>query len=159
MKLICCDPGKNGGFAWTNGDGEVGCARMPATEGDVIDLLRSARANGIERMILEDQTGCVGPNMRVSAPSSFTFGRGFGVILGAAQSMGFQVELVRAQKWQKALSLGTKKDAGGNSAWKWKLKAHAQRLFPSAQVTLETADALLLIEYAKLNRVWNTNNS
>lgn len=35
------------------------------------------------------------------------------------------------------------------TAWKNKLKAEAQRLFPSIKVTLKTADALLIYEYAK----------
>jgi hypothetical protein len=32
--------------------------------------------------------------------------------------------------------------------WKRKLKEEAQRLFPNMDVTLKTADALLILEYA-----------
>lgn len=153
MKILAIDPGASGGFAAYDGaTGEVTCAKMPETEGDVLDRLRALRAVGIERLVLEDQVGCVGPNMKVSATSMFTFGRGFGFIIGAAMGMGYRVELVRPMKWQKALSLGTKKDAGGNTPWKNKLKAEAQRLFPMCDVTLKTADALLLLEYARITQ-------
>lgn len=122
---------------------------IPDTDGDVLDALRTLRALGIDRLIIEDQVGCFGQNMKVSAASMFKFGRGFGFILGAAQGLGYRIELVRPQKWQKALSLGSKRESGGNTAWKNKLKAQAQRLFPECKVTLAVADALLLLEYAK----------
>jgi hypothetical protein len=53
--------------------------------------------------------------------------------------------LVRPQKWQGYLSLG--KSEGDKTKWKNKLKQRAQSLFPSLDVTLATADALLLLEY------------
>lgn len=148
-RTLAIDPGANGGLAWEcDGEG-IGCESMANTEGDVLNRLREFRTLGIEHLVMEDQTGCVGPNMKVSAASMFTFGRGFGFILGAAQALGYRVELVRPMKWQKHLSLGSKKDAGGNTAWKRKLKAEAQRRFPECDVTLKTADALLLLAYAR----------
>jgi hypothetical protein len=53
--------------------------------------------------------------------------------------------MVRPQKWQGFLGLG--KSEGDKTKWKNKLKAKAQNLFPSLDVTLSTADALLLLEY------------
>ena len=76
----------------------------------------------------------------------FSFGEGFGFLKGCLMSLGFRVVLVRPQRWQKQLSLGSKKEHG--KAWKNHLKANAQRLFPNAEITLKTADALLLLEYA-----------
>lgn len=149
MKLLAIDPGQSGGFAWSDGNGTVECRAMGDTEGDVMDLLRSIRSAGVETIIMEDQAGFGAPGGKVSPGAMFTFGRGFGFILGAAQAMGYSVELVRPQKWQKALSLGTKAAAGGRTAWKNKLKAEAQRRFPNAIVTLAVSDALLLLEYRR----------
>jgi len=146
--ILAVDPGISGGFAWRDSENQIHSCAMPETEGDVLNLLRSIRAEGIETLFIEDQIGCVGPGMRVAATAMFTFGRGFGFILGAAQALGFRIQAVRPQKWQKHFSLGTKKDAGGTTPWKNKLKGVAQRLFPNADVTLKTADALLLLEYA-----------
>jgi hypothetical protein len=147
---LAIDPGASGGFAWLNG-GETQCQKMPATEGDVLDLLRQIRATGVERLVIEDQVGVMGPGMKVAASAMFTFGRGFGFLLGAAMALGYRVEAVRPMKWQKSLSLGTKKDAGGNTPWKNKLKAVAQQRFPMCSVTLSVADALLLLDYATAN--------
>jgi hypothetical protein len=62
--------------------------------------------------------------------------------------IAFRIELLRPQSWQKALGLGT----SGNlkpKDWKNKLKTKTQELFPHCSVTLKTADALLLLEFAK----------
>ncbi len=85
------------------------------------------------------------------APGStmFNFGRGVGVIMGAAMALGFRVETVTPQKWQKHFQLGLARDCASKSEWKNKLKAKAQQLFPHVEVTLKTADALLLWEYGQ----------
>jgi crossover junction endodeoxyribonuclease RuvC len=77
----------------------------------------------------------------------FRFGRNFGFILGVFAALKIPVELVRPQKWQKALSLGTSAAHASKTAWKNHLKAEAQRRFPDQKVTLATADALLLLSY------------
>lgn len=119
---------------------------MPDTEGDVVDFLRSRRAEGCETIIIEDVSGFAG----VGHPGSrmFSFGKGVGVLHGAAMALGFRVELVKAQKWQKSFGLGTAASCGTKTIWKTKLKATAQRLFPNTKVTLATADALLILSYA-----------
>ncbi len=144
--LLAIDPGASGGFAWRSW-GTVHACKMPDTDGEVLALLKDIRVMGIERLIIEDQTGVVGPNIRVAASSMFTFGRGFGFILGAAMALEFRVELVRPRNWQKALALGSKAAAGSPTEWKHKLKATAERLFPGMKITLRTADALLLLDY------------
>jgi hypothetical protein len=141
MKILSCDPGASGGFAWHDG-----CCAMPTTDGDVVDFLRSKRAEGFDTLVIEDVGGFCGTGQPGSA--MFKFGRGCGVIHGAAMAMGFRVELVKPQKWQKHFALGTVKSAGGKTAWKNKLKAEAQRRFPNHAVTLKTADALLIYECA-----------
>lgn len=151
--ILTIDPGASGGLAVKYGDAQVYAVPMPATEGDLLEWLRFATKAAGETSdtciaYLEAQQGVMGPGMRVSSSAMFTFGRGYGFLLGALMALEWSVVLVRPQEWQKALSLGTKAGAGGKTEWKNKLKAEAQRRFPHLKVTLKTADALLLMSYA-----------
>jgi crossover junction endodeoxyribonuclease RuvC len=139
-RIISIDPGKNGGLAYVDQQWIVCTAAMPATDGDILDLLRSLRVTGIECAVVEEVVGFI---PMAGAGAMFSFGKGFGFLLGCLMALGYRVELVRPAKWQKALSLGAKKDHG--KEWKSHLKGTAQRLFPHLEVTLKTADALLIL--------------
>jgi hypothetical protein len=78
----------------------------------------------------------------------FKFGMGYGVIRGALIALGWRIIEVTPQAWQKHFSLGTKASCASPGEWKNKLKAEAQRRFPDQDVTLKTADALLILDYA-----------
>ena len=78
----------------------------------------------------------------------FRFGEHFGFIKGVIQTLGVRLELVRPQVWQKAFGLGTASACASKTVWKNKLKAEAQRRFPHLNVTLKTADALLILEHS-----------
>lgn len=149
--ILAVDPGASGGIASRFGQFVV-CYPMPDTEGDVLALINEQTAIAeIERYgriaIVEHQVGVRGPFAQRAGLNQFQFGHSYGFILGVLQALKWRVELVRPQRWQKALSLGAKASSGTNTAWKNKLKAMAQRLFPGNKVTLKTADALLLLEY------------
>jgi hypothetical protein len=74
-----------------------------------------------------------------------------GVCIGAALALCARVVMVEPHEWQKYFRLGTKKDCGDSTTkWKNKLKAEAIRRFPSRNITLKTADALLILEWARL---------
>ena len=77
----------------------------------------------------------------------FKFGRGVGVLIGALMAFGWRVIEVTPQKWQKHIGLGTR-GSMSKTEWKNKLKSEAQRRYPDLTVTLSTADALLIMEYA-----------
>jgi hypothetical protein len=141
-RILAIDPGQDGGIAYVDPEGFPFAVPMPATDGDILDLLRSLRASGIECAVVEEVVGFI-PSAGPGA--MFTFGKGFGFLLGCLSALGYRVELVRPAKWQKSLSLGAKKDHG--KAWKNHLKQTAQRLYPNAEVTLKTSDALLILQY------------
>lgn len=149
--ILAIDPGASGGFAWCDCEGNSRCLAMPDTFGDVIDLLRERRAEGIFVAVVEEVGGFCGVGQPGSA--MFKFGKGCGVIEGALMALGYRVELVKPQKWQKPFGLGTTKQAGGKSEWKRKMKAEAQRRFPWCDVTLKTADALLILDYARATHI------
>ena len=63
--------------------------------------------------------------------------------MGALMAFGWRIIEVPPVRWQKWLGIGR---CGGD---KNKLKAEAQRRFPNDRVTLMTADALLILDYAR----------
>ena len=120
---------------------------MPDTFGDIIDLFRSIYApSGNIVCYLEKVSGFAGKGR--PGAHMFKFGEGFGFLQGVIMSASTKLVLVRPQEWQKFFSLGTAKACVNKREWKNKLKAEAQRRYPRLDVTLKTADALLLLEYA-----------
>jgi hypothetical protein len=146
MVIVAIDPGQHGGVAVQCGTQQAFAKPMPDTARDLRLLLQTAANSGQPlEVFVEAQTGCAG--MRVSAPAMFKFGQNYGTIMGLCEALGYRVRLVRPQEWMKGLGLGVR---GGlsRSDWKRKLKQEAERLYPHIHVTLDTADALLLLEYA-----------
>lgn len=145
--LIAIDPGASGGIAYQRDGQPAESVPMPATEGDVVNLLRQLAADPANAVaFVEEVGGYIGKAQPAS--SAFKFGRNFGFLLGVVQTLGVRVELVRPQKWQKSLGVGNASNCASKTEWKNKLKACAQRLYPHLRPTLATADALLILEYA-----------
>ena len=143
MKIILgIDPGKSGGLAFLNNAG-IYCYAMPITDCDVVDLIRSISCCAGDKHVcyIEKVGGYIKGN-KLPGSAMFNFGHGRGVIIGALLSFGWRVIEVPPQRWQKWLGIGK---CGGQ---KNKLKAEAQRRFPDQNVTLKTADALLILDYA-----------
>lgn len=143
-KIISIDPGASGGIAWRDNEGQIHCVPMPKTEGDTLEQLREIGFVNA-RCYIEEVGGFCGVGQPGSA--MFKFGRGFGFVIGVMMASYVRVDLVKPQAWQKHFGFGTIKEAGGKTAWKNKLKARAQQLYPNQSVTLKTADALLILEY------------
>jgi hypothetical protein len=149
--IVAIDPGVTGGIAvW--GYGKTECHPMPETEGDRVDFIKSVKAaaameGGEVVCVLEKVGGYAGKGQPGSA--MFRFGEHFGFLKGVIQTLEIRLVLVRPQVWQKGFGLGTASACRTKSEWKNKLKAEAQRLFPHLPVTLKTADALLILEYAR----------
>lgn len=118
---------------------------MPGTEGDILAFMRGF--NPKEYVIfMEEVGGYVGKAQPGSA--MFTFGRNSGFLIGVIMALGFRLEMVRPQKWQKDLGIGNSRGCSSKTEWKNKLKALAQRKFPGVDVTLATSDALLILDHA-----------
>lgn len=143
MLAIACDPGANGGFAWTDSE-RTEAAPMPPTDADVAELLSHLATKAKDVTIyLEEPPLFTGRNIPGSAVGKLH--HNFGLVLGISLACGFRVHRVRPQAWQKAHPVGTKGDKT-TTAWKNVLKGRAQELFPDADVTLKTADALLILD-------------
>ena len=124
---------------------------MSDTQGDLLGLLREIRATVLTEggelvCVLEEVSGFAGKAQPGSA--MFRFGEHFGFLKGIIQALEVRLVLVRPQVWQRGFGLGTASACASKTIWKNKLKAEAQRRFPHLNVTLKTADALLILEHS-----------
>lgn len=153
---IGIDPGANGGIAYTSPDGDK-CAPLPDTIKDFTDLIVEILNNqgyfandAIPTICFMEEP----PKFVKAIPgaSVFVMARNFGQMEGVLTAIGVPLKLVRPQAWQKAHNVGIKGERT-TTAWKNKLKAEAQRLYPSCKVTLATADALLILNAAQRGHI------
>lgn len=152
--ILAIDVGKGGGLAWQF-EGATLCEKMPGSESGVLELLsdlKTLHQHGVGDprqppvAYVERVSGFIGnahPGSRM-----FNFGEGYGFLKGVLQCAGWRLILVRPQEWQKELGL-MNRDKLPKNKWKNKLKDEAKRLYPDQKPTLATADALLLLEYAR----------
>lgn len=147
MNILAIDPGKGGGLAVFY-NGATDARKMPGTLKELADTSRALASVADQPAVcyLEAVPKFCGHNR--PAASIFTLAESYGAAQGVLASIGIRTVLVRPQDWQKGLNLGKRKDCKNDHAWKAKLKAEAQRRFPALTVTLATADALLLLDYA-----------
>jgi len=83
--------------------------------------------------------------------STFTFGTHYGFIRGILVALSIPFEEVTPQTWQGGLEIPKKTKEEAKPAFKARLLAHAQRLFPKSNFSLKTADAALIAEYGRRN--------
>lgn len=151
--LIAIDPGASGATAvrYPTGKVEVFPFESEAAQKELVrDLASFADCEGVPiRAFVELVGGYVRGN---SAPGAamFNFGRNYGAHLMALMSFDIPTELVRPQEWQKGFPKTPKlaNKAAAKAQHKRELRDYAARLFPFAKVTLATADALLILNYA-----------
>ncbi|TXH48887.1 MAG: hypothetical protein E6Q97_23830 [Desulfurellales bacterium] len=141
MTYIGIDPGLSGGIAWIR-DGHPCAEKMPATDRDILDLLRGLireEALGMIYCALEK----VHSMPKQGVTSTFTFGEHFGKLQMALAALEIPFEFVTPQRWQKAIGCLTGGDKNVS-------KAAAQRMFPQVhKITHATADALLIAHFCK----------
>lgn len=149
MTIISIDPGQSGGIVVCNGE-DVAAYPMPETQGDILELIREAEDEsewGSTTICVLEQVGGFTAGNPAPGSAMFKFGESYGFIKGVVQALNIRLILVRPQKWTKHFSLGTKSGCATKTEWKNKLKAEAQRRFPAIKVTLQTADALLILDW------------
>jgi len=172
MLYLGIDPGQSGGLAlidYVGNHSAVLLQPMPETERDVWDWITANVGDETAVAMIEQVHTMPGQGIA----SSGKFMQGYGFLRGCLTAAGIPFEAVRPQQWIKGLDIpqrarhtktkrvqvsrGKNKGEWRNQKyggetdreWKTRLKAHAQQLFPKAQVTLATADALLIAEYCR----------
>jgi len=146
--IVAVDPGVNGGIAvFTPSEGTTELHKMPGTDWDVVNLIKDIHlSKGRVVLYLEEPPLFAGKSIPGSAIGKLMWNTG--ILYGAAIGMGWEVHRVKPAIWMKAHPVGTKGDRTGTQ-WKNVLKARAAELFPSVDVTLWNADALLILDAAK----------
>lgn len=141
--IIGIDPGAAGGigvYSITQGR-LIMAIKMPETPTDLLAFLKLHSLNS--KCYLEKVGGIPGNG----ANAMFNFGRGYGHLEMALLACRIPAETVTPQKWQKEFQLGGRGKTMSKTEWKNKLKAKAQQLFPTFNVTLATCDAMLIALY------------
>ena len=141
---IGIDPGKSGGIAMIYQD-LLYVAKCPDTVHDMVDEMYKP----IELIDGETKSFCAielvhsmpGQGVR----SMFTFGQNYGNWLGILATLQIPYTIVSPSKWMKSYgSMPKDKKARKNH-----LKQLAQQAWPKHKITLATADAVLLAQYAR----------
>ena len=142
--IIGIDPGAAGGIAVLKGS-EIETYNMPETYPDIYNLLLELK-NGSDTLAILEDVGHGMPGQ--SSKATAVFARHNGHLEMALYALGIRTIKVTPQKWQKyySNSLGKSKDCEKRE-WKNKLKGLAQQMFPSVNVTLKNADAILIACY------------
>lgn len=143
------DPGASGGLAWVSASSSQAVA-MPKTERDVWDLFAWKGANGqligaASFAVIEAVHSFPGQGVA----STFAFGRSYGFLRACLIAAEIPFEEVQPRVWQKVMGILKRDKDESKTAFKNRLKAKAQQLFPTEKVTLATSDALLLAEYCR----------
>lgn len=151
MMFLGIDPGASGGIAIINK--EAIAIKMPETARDIWDFF-SAYQDSEVYAVLEKVGGVVSSTAdnKFMGASMFTFGSSYGMVYMALIAAKIPFDLAHPRTWQKSFNLSRMKGEL-HSKWKGRMKETAQRLFPEVRVTLATADALLLAEYARRSKI------
>ena len=144
--IIGIDPGKSGGLALWQDKLGMTANRMPSTEQDVYWILKDAPGPTSYAYI-----EYVHSTPQMGVRSAFTFGQGYGFLRGVLVACSIPFEEVRPQVWMSEFGM-KKAKSESKTQWKHRLRQKAQQLFPHLEVTLATADALLLCEYGRRQR-------
>lgn len=155
--FIGIDPGASGGLAiighYCGGINGADATAMPQTHRGAWDWLRTTTAAPklLAFAAIESNTGYVGGEGNPGS-AMFKFGKSHGLLEMALIAAGIPYEQITPNVWQRKLGIPPKKRDEKKSAFKNRLKARAEELFPNVKVTLATADALLIAEYCRRKR-------
>jgi len=153
--LLAIDPGAAGGYAYRLGNSGVVTGPLPQHDGAMLDLLRELQTQADEvELYIEDVRSFAG-DLGMAASMAKLFG-GKRFIDGLAMGLGWRVVDVEPKKWQSHFAFGKKnkrttskgKIVNDETEWKNRLKSEAQKRFPQIKISLGTADALLILDYA-----------
>lgn len=153
--IISVDPGASGSVAWSDYKGQKHVRYMPDTPKGILELIREIEDDvdddgailPMDAFVcyLEDVGhGRTGESMGALCK----FARHNGHIEMALIAEGIRTVHVLPQKWMKSLGIGKSSDCATKTEWKNKIKRRVEDLYPQLKVTLKSADALAILEYA-----------
>lgn len=161
--VLGIDTGESGGIAAIQRSGKYTAKPMPETNTDIVSTLHFLCCERNEdkdvSVYIEDNTGYTGvpiPSSRAFKMGEFSGGPRMALLMlfhiekkHNIFNKAFELDRVSPRKWQKIASVG-KRGKLTKTQWKNKLKSRAQEIFTGINVTLKTADALLIAYYGRL---------
>jgi len=143
--IMAIDPGLSGGIAWWDGE-EAYSEKTPPTIKELYDFLSIFTGRGTTVMMEKVGKHRLGN----SAQSSATFAKHVGHLEMALIACELPTHEVTATGWMKVVVPGRPKGIEPKQVRDRKnyIKDQMQRRFPYLKVTLATADALGIMEYA-----------
>lgn len=154
--VIGIDPGKKGGLCLMMNQTILHTSPIPDLHRDLYEKLLDWKETAVSAAldpVVYLEVVHASPQMGVS--SAFTFGKGFGLLLGLLTALEFRLELVSPQRWQKLYGVKPRSKCLSNTEHKNLLKSVAQRLFPKLTITHAIADAILIAEYGRRMELGN----
>lgn len=150
--VMAIDPGVGGAIA-TYRLGDVKVQHMPKEQEGIAPIVRelteSAKFDGRPLVaVMERVNGFMGKALPGSR--MFTMGENYGFMKGVLAASNVPLTLVQPTKWQRDLGLVKEKNTD-RTAWKRQLCLEARVLYPEVNITLQDADAILLLHWARLN--------
>lgn len=142
------DPGLRGGIAIVDEAGKILALKpMPTSKQGDKKVINFAAVAGFlkewepDLVVIEKVSAMPGQGV----VSMFSFGYGYGGLVGVVETMGMPYELVRPQVWQKTTIAGIDKKLG-----KARSVVYCQHYYPEAEITKDgIADAVCMAIVAK----------
>lgn len=151
MQLVGVDPGTHGALVLADTRSKkIWIKHMPEDERELEIILNKLPRSRHRIMYIEKMSYAMSGGGKVSNPrSSGVLGEATGKVLGYAAAAGYTVTKVSPIVWMRAMgAYDTGLTARDRTRWKNNLKHIAMENFPGAKVTLQNADALLILLYA-----------
>jgi crossover junction endodeoxyribonuclease RuvC len=148
-RIIAIDPGLGGGVAFTDTITRLTWAIPTPVLGKQIDLadLAAQISHCKPHLIALEKVHSM-PGQGVA--SIFTFGKGYGALLGIAAALRIPCEEITPQKWKGVVLSGTAKDKDAAIAYCRRVFPDIPLVMPKCKVAhTGVADALCLMEYAR----------
>lgn len=149
MNIVGVDVGKTGGLAVLSSNGVYQAIPMPLIGKDIDGraIMAWLAVSKPDLVVVEEVSAMPGQGVN----SMFTFGKGFGMILGILEAKGYAYRLVRPQAWKKRVLSGTAKDKDAAIAF-------VHRAYPQIDLTPGAkrkphdgiADAVCLAEWGRV---------
>jgi len=154
MTIIGIDPGQSGAIAWIKGK-KVKAVMMPTqkmtktkNELDGQTICKLLKKHKVDHVFIEKVHSM--PQQGVS--STFTFAKGYGILIGICTALEMPFTLVTPQAWKKVICAGMPKGSKDISIIVAKRLWPKINLYPTSRCTKESdgmADALCIAEYGR----------
>ena len=144
--FIGVDPGKNGGIAIINNDGDCVSYRCPKTVNDMAMSLMSLMPNNVAFKNIIAHIEHVHAMPGNGVVSMFSFGQNLGQWEGIFACLEIDVIYTGPRTWMSHYDCKPNMDKKERKRY---LRGIAEKLFPNIKMTFNISDALLIANYAK----------